>query len=208
MSFEPIQFGKYKLIQPLAQGGMAEIFLAKQQGPAGYEKTVVIKRVLSHYSSHPEFVAMFLDEARLAAQLSHPNIVQIYDFGETDGSYYLAMEYLRGEDLHTLVKLAAKKGIPIPPQVAATVVAASCDAKCRACIETALQTSTSQAQGTPSSFRRPARRQGATFSSCSSSSQHRTAMQSRLYSLVISSSTKDSLARVSMESPGTLEQSL
>ena len=128
MSFEPIQFGKYKLIQPLAQGGMAEIFLAKQQGPAGYEKTVVIKRVLSHYSAHPEFVAMFLDEARLAAQLSHPNIVQIFDFGENEGAYYLCMEYLRGEDLHTLVKLAAKKNLPISPQVAATVVAAACDA--------------------------------------------------------------------------------
>ena len=128
MSFEPLQFGKYKLIQPLAQGGMAEIFLAKQQGPAGYEKTVVIKRILSHYSAHPEFVAMFLDEARLAAQLSHPNIVQIFDFGETDGAYYLCMEYLRGEDLHTLVKVAAKKNVPIPPQVAATVVCAASDA--------------------------------------------------------------------------------
>jgi eukaryotic-like serine/threonine-protein kinase len=128
VSFEPIQFGKYKLIQPLAQGGMAEIFLAKQQGPAGYEKSVVIKRVLSHYSAHPEFVAMFLDEARLAAQLSHPNIVQIFDFGQNEGSYYLCMEYLRGEDLHTLVKLAAKKNLPISAQVAATVVAAACDA--------------------------------------------------------------------------------
>ncbi len=115
-------------MQPLAQGGMAEIFLAKQQGPAGYEKTVVIKRVLSHYSSHPDFVAMFLDEARLAAQLSHPNIVQIFDFGESEGSYYLCMEYLRGEDLHTLVKLAQKKNIPVSPQVSATIVAAACDA--------------------------------------------------------------------------------
>ena len=128
VSFEPLQYGKYKLLQPLAQGGMAEIFLAKQQGPAGYEKTVVIKRVLSHFSNHPEFVAMFLDEARLAAQLSHPNIVQIFDFGEAEGSYYLCMEYLRGEDLHTVVKLAARKGIGIPPQVAATVVWAACDA--------------------------------------------------------------------------------
>ncbi len=116
------------MIQALARGGMAEIFLAKQQGPAGYEKTVVIKRVLSHYSSHSDFVAMFLDEARLAAQLSHPNIVQIYDFGEADGSYYLAMEYMRGEDLHSLVKLSHKKGISVSPEIAATIVAAACDA--------------------------------------------------------------------------------
>jgi len=128
VSFTPIQFGKYKLIQPLAQGGMAEIFLAKQQGPAGYEKTVVIKRVLSHYSAHPDFVAMFLDEARLAAQLSHPNIVQIFDFGEAEGSYYLCMEYLRGEDLNTIAKLAQRKGVAISAQVAAIVVAAACDA--------------------------------------------------------------------------------
>lgn len=128
MSFEPIQFGKYKLIQPLAQGGMAEIFLAKQQGPAGYEKSVVIKRVLAHYSSNPDFVEMFLDEARLAALLSHPNIVQMFDFGEVDGSYYLSMEYLRGEDLHTLLRLAKKQNAAIPPQVAATVMASACDA--------------------------------------------------------------------------------
>ena len=128
VTFEPFQFGKYLLVAPLAQGGMAEIFLAKQQGPAGYEKTVVIKRVLSHYSSHSDFVAMFLDEARLAAQLSHPNIVQIFDFGEADGSYYLCMEYLRGEDLHTFVKFAHSKQTPVPAQVAVTVVAAACDA--------------------------------------------------------------------------------
>ncbi len=128
MPFEPIQFGKYRLIQPLAQGGMAEIFLAKQQGPAGYEKSVVIKRVLSHYSSNPDFVEMFLDEARLAALLSHPNIVQMFDFGEVDGSYYLCMEYLRGEDLHTLLRMAKNKNLIIPAQVAATVVAAACDA--------------------------------------------------------------------------------
>ena len=107
---------------------MAEIFLAKQLGPAGYEKTVVIKRVLEHYSSHADFVAMFLDEARLAAQLSHPNIVQIYDFGEAEGSYYLCMEYLRGEDLHTVVKHAQRKNTAISPDVAATIVAAACDA--------------------------------------------------------------------------------
>ena len=126
--FEPTQFGKYRLIQPLAQGGMAEIFLAKQQGPAGYEKSVVIKRVLSHFSSNADFVEMFLDEARLAALLSHPNIVQLFDFGEVEGAYYLCMEYLRGEDLHTLLRLAKNKNLIIPPQVAATVVAAACDA--------------------------------------------------------------------------------
>ncbi len=126
--FEPVQFGKYRLIQPLAQGGMAEIFLAKQQGPAGYEKTVVIKRILQQWSENPEFVEMFLDEARLAAQLSHPSIVQIFDFGEVEGSYYLCMEYLRGEDLHTLINLSRKAQVAIPPQVAASIVSAAADA--------------------------------------------------------------------------------
>ncbi|MHB8873667.1 MAG: serine/threonine protein kinase [Myxococcaceae bacterium] len=125
---DAVQFGKYRLLKPLAQGGMAEIFLAKQQGPAGFEKTVVIKRVLPHLSSNGEFVQMFLDEARLAARLSHPCIVQIFDFGEAGGAYYLCMEHLSGEDLGWVVRRAREKGQPVPAQVAAVVVAAAASA--------------------------------------------------------------------------------
>src|SRR2546427_3714764 len=87
------QFGKYLLLRRLALGGMAEIFLAKQTGVQGFEKLVVVKRILANLATEKEFVQMFLDEARLAATLTHPNIVQIYDLGETNGSFYIAMEF-------------------------------------------------------------------------------------------------------------------
>ncbi len=121
-------FGKYRLVRPLAQGGMAEIFLARQSGPAGFEKQVVIKRVLPHLSANEEFVRMFLDEARIAARLSHPNIVQIFDFGEADGAYFLAMEYLVGEDLVAIQSASRKKKRPIPGPIAAIVISSACEA--------------------------------------------------------------------------------
>ena len=95
----PRQFGKYVLIRKLAEGGMAEIFLAKLLGADGFERNVVIKRMLSNLSSIPDFVEMFRDEARLAARLSHPNIIQIHELGFIEGCYYICMEYLAGEDL-------------------------------------------------------------------------------------------------------------
>src|SRR3954463_16333386 len=93
------RFGKYLLVGDIAVGGMAEVFLAVHKGVGGFIKVVVIKRVLPHLTSNPEFVRMFCDEARLAARIDHPNIVRIYEFGEIDGQYYTAMEYLPGEDL-------------------------------------------------------------------------------------------------------------
>ena len=83
---------------------MGEIFLAKRIGVAGFEKTFAVKRMLDSLAASPEFVAMFFDEARMAAQLCHPNIAQIYDFGVVDGHYYLAMEHIPGEDLNTIIK--------------------------------------------------------------------------------------------------------
>lgn len=122
------RFGRYQLIRPLAQGGMAEIFLARQSGPAGFEKQVVIKRVLPDLATDREFVNMFLDEARLAARLSHPNIVQTFDFGEADGSFFLAMEYLVGEDLGTIQAALQSHRRAFPSHVAAIVVASACEA--------------------------------------------------------------------------------
>ncbi len=87
------RFGKFYLVRRLAEGGMAEIFLAKQVGPEGFERNVVIKRMLPSLTADPTFVNMFLDEARLAARMSHPNIVQIHELGLQDGSYYICMEY-------------------------------------------------------------------------------------------------------------------
>ena len=85
------RIGKYELLKSLALGGMAEIFLARQTGMEGFEKVVVIKKILPHLGSQDRFVQMFLDEARLAARFNHPNVVQIYDLGHEADAFYIAM---------------------------------------------------------------------------------------------------------------------
>jgi serine/threonine-protein kinase len=107
-------FGKYLLLDRIATGGMAELFLARQVGVAGFEKTVVLKRIRPHLAEKKNFVKMFLNEARLAAQLSHHNIVQILDLGRVDESYFIAMEYLFGRDMRRVVPKAEKQEIPFP----------------------------------------------------------------------------------------------
>src|SRR2546430_15477252 len=95
-------FGKYALQRKLAEGGMAEVFLARQGGLEGFEKLVVVKRILPAFAQNEEFRKMFLDEARLAADLRHPNVVNIFDVGHDAGTYFIAMEYLHGQDLSSL----------------------------------------------------------------------------------------------------------
>src|SRR5581483_10352219 len=102
---------------------MAEIWLARQMGLKGFEKVVVIKRISDNYCTDPQFVEMFLDEARIAAQLDHPNIVQIHDLGEHHGAYYIAMEYLHGEDLATVVRGGVNANELLPYAYAAQIVA-------------------------------------------------------------------------------------
>src|SRR5581483_5535324 len=92
------QYGNYELVRRLAAGGMAEIFLARQQGLEGFEKELVIKRILPHLASEVCFIRMFLDEARIAARLNHPNIAQIFNLGAQGGTYFIAMEYVEGRD--------------------------------------------------------------------------------------------------------------
>jgi serine/threonine protein kinase len=123
---DQIQFGKYLLLRPLAEGGMASIHLAKAIGPEGFQKDVVVKRVLPQYSKDPDFVQMFLEEARVSARMSHPNIVQVFDFGQAEGSYYLAMEYLAGEDLRSIKRHVTTKGKFIPFEVAAAAICGAC----------------------------------------------------------------------------------
>ncbi len=96
--------GKYHLIKKIAAGGMAEIYLARVSGLAGFEKVVVVKRILPQLSTQDQFIQMFLDEARIAATLQHPNIVQMYDIGAADGNYFIAMEYLHGEDVRSIYR--------------------------------------------------------------------------------------------------------
>jgi serine/threonine protein kinase len=122
-----MQVGKYQLIRQLATGGMAEVFLARTSGPMGFEKQLVLKRVLPHLALDPSFVQMFLGEATLAARLTHPNIVHIFDFGEIDGAYYLAMEYIDGPSLRKLLDDALKLGGPLPPAICARIISAACE---------------------------------------------------------------------------------
>jgi serine/threonine protein kinase len=120
---QPIPFGKYLLVERLAQGGMAEVFRAVFSGAAGFEKQVALKRILPIFDGAQDFVSMFVDEARIASSLTHVNVVQVFDFGEHDGSYYLAMELIDGVDLGRLREAAARRGLRLPVAVAAFIVA-------------------------------------------------------------------------------------
>ncbi len=122
MAKEEIQFGRYRLLRKIATGGMAEIFLAKQQGPGRFERTLVIKRILPHLAQDPKFIGMFLDEAALAAQLSHPHIAQLYDFGDEGGHYYLALELVRGPDLASIIGACHSLGRPPPAELSVRLV--------------------------------------------------------------------------------------
>jgi len=112
------QFGKYQLLERLAVGGMAEVFRGKAVGAAGFEKDLAIKRILPQFSEDEDFVRMFIDEARLAAQLQHGNIVQIFDFDEAEGSYYIAMELVEGCDLRKLNGALGRQSRRLPVGVA------------------------------------------------------------------------------------------
>src|SRR3954452_11750224 len=106
--------GKYKLVRLIASGGMAEVYLARQAGAAGFEKLVCLKRILPHLARDRQFVEMFLNEARLAARLDHPNIVSIFDLGEANGNYFIAMEFIDGPSLRAVGKKAAEQGELLP----------------------------------------------------------------------------------------------
>jgi eukaryotic-like serine/threonine-protein kinase len=124
---DPTRFGKYTLIDRIAVGGMAEIFLARQAGLEGFEKTIVIKRIRPHLSKQTSFVKMFLNEAKLAAQLNHPNIVQIYDLGKISESYFIAMEYIFGRDMRRIIPKADSMGIPFPMVYALKIASSVCE---------------------------------------------------------------------------------
>ncbi|MGI5863837.1 MAG: protein kinase domain-containing protein [Myxococcales bacterium] len=124
---ESHRFGKYTLIDRIAVGGMAEIFLARQAGLEGFEKTIVIKRIRPHLSNQKSFVKMFLNEAKLAAQLNHPNIVQIYDLGKIADAYFIAMEYIFGRDMRRIIPKADSMGIPFPMVYALKIASSVCE---------------------------------------------------------------------------------
>jgi serine/threonine protein kinase len=113
----PLRLGPYELVERLATGGMAEVYLARRAGPHGFQKFVAVKRILPQLARDPDFVAMFVDEARMCARLSHPNIVQVFDFGEEEGELYMAMEYVDGSTGARLIRAAAAKGEKLPLDV-------------------------------------------------------------------------------------------
>jgi serine/threonine-protein kinase len=119
-------FGRYTLLKRLGHGGMAEVHLARVTGEAGFERLVALKLINPQMAADPLLVEHFLDEARLAARLSHPNIVQITDLGRADDQYFIAMEYVEGADLLHLIQLAERRGQPIPPGIALRIVTQVC----------------------------------------------------------------------------------
>jgi serine/threonine protein kinase len=112
--FQPIRFGKYLILDKIATGGMAELFRAKITSVEGFEKLVAIKKILPNLTQDSNLVTMFIDEAKLAAMLTHQNIVQIYDLGSMEGAYFIAMEYIHGKDLRVLSNKSKEKELPLP----------------------------------------------------------------------------------------------
>jgi serine/threonine-protein kinase len=120
------RFGKYDLLALLATGGMAEIWLARVSGTAGFEKLVVVKRLLDQLAVNPEYVEMFLDEARINARLSHTHIVHVIELGQVESKYFMAMEYVAGLSVAQVGKKATQRLGEVPQQVACGVIAQAC----------------------------------------------------------------------------------
>jgi serine/threonine-protein kinase len=118
---------RYRVIDRLASGGMAEVFVAESAGIEGFKKKVAIKRVLPHLSEKKRFIAMFLDEARLSAHLSHSNVVQVFDIGIGDNTYFIVMEYVHGADLKQVIKFVRDQGKPFPIEAAIYICAKMCE---------------------------------------------------------------------------------
>jgi TonB family protein len=124
------RFGQYVLLEKIATGGMAEVWKARMRGVEGFQKIVAIKKILPHLSDNREFIDMFIDEAKLAAQLNHNNIIHIYDLGKIQNSYYIAMEFVDGYDLKTILKSAEERDHPVTIELSlfiASKIAAALD---------------------------------------------------------------------------------
>lgn len=125
-NFQPTRFGKYLLLEKLATGGMAQLYRAKIIGVEGFEKFIAIKQILPHLAHEEELITSFIDEAKLAALLNHQNIVQIYDFGSMENSYFITMEFLFGRDLRAVNAKAKEKGSPVSLENALYLISKVC----------------------------------------------------------------------------------
>ena len=127
----PAKIGRYELCFELASGGMASVYLARAEGAPGFQKLVALKLIHPHLASEKEYVEMFLDEARIAARITHTNVCSVFDFGEADGEYYIAMEYLVGEPLsrvhRRVVANADQRTSPLLPARMARMIAQACE---------------------------------------------------------------------------------
>lgn len=122
-NIEPTPFGdKYVLVEHIATGGMAEIYRATYSGIEGFAKELVVKRLREEFAERPNVVRMFLDEARVAATLTHQNVVHTYDLGEISGEYFIAMELLKGEELVAVLRKSAKTGLRLPLQISLGII--------------------------------------------------------------------------------------
>jgi len=120
---EFVTLGRYQLLSRLAVGGMAEVYLARQGELSGFKTLVVVKKVLPHLAVKPDFIAMFLDEARIASMLDHPNVVRITEVGRTENEYFLAMELVQGKPLATILQQSERAKTPLPHNLGALIVA-------------------------------------------------------------------------------------
>jgi serine/threonine-protein kinase len=123
-----VTLGRYELVQPLGVGGMAQVFKARAVGPGGFRRDVVVKRILPEHGRDAEFIRMFVDEAKLLGLLHHPNVVQVYDFGEEDGVLFLALEYVDGPSLSRVLRTLRGANKRMPPAIAAFVAREICRA--------------------------------------------------------------------------------
>ncbi len=118
----PSHAGRYELISKLAAGGMGEVFVARVSGAAGFQKPVVIKKILPHLVEEPTVVAALINEAKLMVMMDHPNIVQVLDLGEEGGTYFMAMEYVQGYNLSSIIGHCARTRRFIPAPVCVHLV--------------------------------------------------------------------------------------
>jgi serine/threonine protein kinase len=124
---KPVKFGRYILLDRINVGGMAEVFRGKMQGVEGFERLVALKRILPSISSDPDFIDMFVDEAKLAVQLQHANIAQIFELGKVDETYFIAMEYVSGVDLRTMWDRARNRNRLLPIAMSCYIMQRCCE---------------------------------------------------------------------------------
>ncbi len=124
---KPIPFGKYYLLDRISVGGMAEVFKAKAFGVEGFERLIAVKRILPSIAEDEEFITMFIDEAKIAVQLQHANIAQIFDLGKVGESYFIALEYVQGKDMRSIVDRMRKHKVPMPISMAVYCIMKVCE---------------------------------------------------------------------------------